>query len=407
MFAIWFDNLSTLGSPRFENQRWRWCRLGQGSRYEGEGGLAEIARELESMPDEVTLLVAARECLDLWLNVPPMNTRRLSQAVPYIAEEQVAQPIEAMHFVVGERKAQHIRCIATSRALLQTLLDTLGKHGISPIALYLDAALVRVKGRQFCVLKDRKRALVRTPELATEVPCERLPVLIDSLIQSSPESSTELLIEVIADDDGELAKSIARPEVRVQARRSAATCFSELLPGPEISEVNLLVEEFEPRASRPQNWRWKLPMALAASLLALIIASDLLVGYLAKLRVATFIDESIEAYRKDFPSIEPNEGDLIRLIHREQGTSSQETRELLEMLNRASGAFFTHGASVRSLSYQSGSGAIDVEVLVDGYDILDALESDATREFQEVSMLGATQTQEGVRARLRLGGVGR
>ena len=407
MFAIWIDKLSTLGSQEFENQRWRWCRLGPGSRNEGEGDLAEIARELESRPDAVTLLIAARECLDLWLKVPPMNTRRLRQAVPFIAEEQVAQPIEAMHFAVGERRAQHIRCIATSRTLLQTLLDTLARHRVLPVSMYLDAALVRVKGRQLCILKDGERALVRTPELATEVPCERLPILIDSLLQSSPESSTEPLIEVIADDDGKLAESIKRPGVRVLARRSAGTCLAELLPGSEVSEVNLLVEEFEPRASMPQNRRWKLPIALAASLLALVIVSDLLVGYLAKLRVATLIDESIEVYRRDRPSIDGDEGDLVRLIHREQGTSSQETRELLEMLNRVSGTFSTHGASVRSLSYQSGSGAVDVEVLVEGYDTLDALERDATGKFQEVSMLGATQTQEGVRARLRLGGVGR
>ena len=407
MFAIWIDSLSTFGTQEFEDRSWRWCRLGPGPRIEGEGDFAQISRALESEPDEVALLVAARECLDLWLKVPPMTTRRIRQAIPFIAEERVAQPIEAMHFALGERRAQRLRCIAISRTLLQTLLDTLGKYGISPSALYSDAALMRVKGEQICILKDGGRALVRTSDIATEVPLKRLPILLGALRRSTSESESEVFIE-IADDDGEaLSELIAQPGARIARRKLSGTCLTELLPGPEVWEVNLLTGEFEPRASSPRNQPWSLPLAFATALIVVIVASDLVVGHLAQRQVSALVGEATGVYREAFPSARPSQEDLVQVVRREQGNTSQETLELLVILDRASGMFSAHGASVRSLSYQSGSGAIDVEVLVPGYDILDAIEGDAADSFGEISMLGATQTPDGVRARLRLRGAER
>lgn len=402
MFALWIDDTSSLGSEVFDKTPWRWCRVGPGSNEEGRGNLAEIAHKLEKQSEEVCVILRAADCLDCWLSVPPMNARRLNQAIPFIVEEFVAQPVETMHFVTGERRGQQLRCVGISRVLLRRLLDAMGAWNIRPSAVFPDAGLLSAKTETIRILKDGERALIRASNLAAEMPCERAPMLVDAVWSGVAESNKEMRIEVSGDDDGTLTSLLSQTYGNVSQRNLTTSSLIEFVENTQASSLNLLIGEFQPSESKVQAPRWKVPMALAAILLATILGSDLLVGFLAKQRVAVLVEKATETYMQAYPSEDPSQSDLIRLVNREQGTGAQETVRLIDMLNRVSSV--TANAQVRSIAYQAGSDTLDVEVLVAGYDGLDALESEIAEAFREVSMLGATQSQDGVRARLRLAG---
>ncbi len=400
MFFIWFDDMSELGTGAFTRREWRWCRTGPGSRVEGSGDLEKIADLLTSQDDEVNLLLAARECVHLQLKVPPMSARSLKQALPFIAEEQVAQPVERMHFAMGERRGEYTACLGISKSLLRHLLEILSQYGISPTAAYSDASLLRIREGSVGMLLDGERALVRTANLSLEASRQDVCNYLDSIVQEFGEPSSELTIEVISDESAHIPDGLAESSAKITQRRISRGPLAELL-STQLSEINLLVSEFEPGTAKKRNGVWRLPIALAASFLALIIASHLSVGLIELNR-----SQALQMEALSFVEGATSPDEVVRLIHREQGTRSQETRDFLILLAQISKVSAGRGANLRTLSYQSGSGVIDIEVLVADYDALDAFSNDAQSAFRQADMLGATQTGEGVRARLRLLGVG-
>lgn len=401
MFFIWFDDLSELGTDALAQKEWRWCRVGPGSHAEGRASLERIGALLASQPDEVSLLLAARECTYLELKVPPMSARSVRRALPFIAEEHIAQPVENTHFAIGDRRGEHLHCLCVSKPLLHLLLEVLSEYGISPVAAYSDATLLRVTEGRIGLLTDGDRVLIRSAHSALEATCSDASIYLESIIQDMADSHPELHLETLVNEDADLPDGLAHLDVAVTQKRIARSALAELLSRP-IAEINLLTAEFEPQTPNRSSATWKLPLSLAASLLAVLLASDVIVGVNATNRGEALQAESLSLVT----GLQTSE-EVVRLIHREQGSRSQETREFLNLLAQISALSSAHGASLRTLSYQSGSGSIDIEVIISDYDSLDGFSSEAQQAFQEADMLGATQTGEGVRARLRLGGVGR
>lgn len=399
MFYLWFDDLSGLGTVGFAETEWRWCSVGPGPKVEGKGNLERIAALLTSQKDEVSLLLAARECVHLWLKVPPMSARNLRQALPFIAEEQVAQSVESMHFACGHRHGEQLNCLGISKALLRELLGLLFEYGISPVAAYSDASLLTARDGAIAILIDGVRCLVRTTRIAIEAPRQDLAMYLNATLHQMGEPSPEPHIEVFADEQFHMPAELADAGLEVTRKRLIQSPFAQLVSTP-ITEINLLVAEFEPQTTRRGEGRtWRLPLALAASLLAILVVSDLVVGWNALKQRESLQDSSLLLV----DGLQTPE-EVVRLIHREQGNRSQETRDFLNLLGQVSRVAVTRGASMRSLSYQSGSGAIDIEILVADYDALDGFSSDAQDIFRQADMLGATQTGDGVRARLRVVG---
>lgn len=400
MFFIWFDDLNELGTGAFTRREWRWCRTGPGSRIEGNGNLEQIAALLASQGDEVSLLLAARECVHLRLKVPPMSARSLKQALPFIAEEQVAQPVENLHFAVGARRGEHLGCLGISKALLRHLLGALSEYRISPTAAYSDASLLRIREGSIGMMLDGDRALVRTADFSLEASRQDVSHYLNSILQAMEEPRSELILEICADEDAEMPHGLAEFAVKIAPRRISRSALAELL-STQVSEINLLVSEFAPGSSASGIKVWRLPTALAASLLTLLMASDLIVGLTALNR-----SQALQLQALSLADGLQTPEEVVRLIHREQGSRSQETREFLNLLAQISRVSAAHGANLRTLSYQSGSAAIDIEVVVADYDALDGFSSNAQSAFRQADLLGATQTGEGVRARLRLLGIG-
>ncbi len=408
MLYIWFDALDGLGSEAFAAAEWRWCRVAPGHRDEGRADLGTLAAMLSAQPDDVSLLLESRACLHLRLKVPPMTARNLTQALPYIAEEQVAQPVEAMHFAIGQRQVEYLQCMAISRFVLQNLLQLLVSHGIQPVAACSDAFLMRAKPGVVVMLLDGDRALLRTPQLALESPRRHLSVYLPSMIETmAGPGDAGVQLHIMAEESAETTdiyeaiESISGID-RVE-KRCIGSALAELVTAPATS-INLLTGDFAPRARRHRHKAWRLPVALAALWLVLMVAADLAIGIDTQERSL----ELQEASLRLAPGARSPE-DVIRLVQREQGVRSQATgalvsrlAEVSEIVSRAGDGA---GDGLTSLTYASGAEHLDIEVRVADYESLEELSNRMQVVFVQVDMLGATQEAGHVRARLRLHGV--
>ena len=402
MFVIWLDDLEMLGSEAFGAREWRWYRTLAGVHEEGRGDLDAISELLAAEPDEVHLLIAARECLPLALTAPPMSSRNLELALPYLAEEKIAVSVDETHFVPSQRIGEQLTAFGISKSLLTRLLASLSDFSVTPVAAYSDASVIQLDAEALQIMIDSRRVLMRTPVLSLETDLTDLPELLPALVAQASVEPADTTVKLFSSEEAEdpgLTEALSELGLEAVSLTRIRSPLAQLASHGFSTATNLLVGTFAPTSRSTGASPWRLPVALAASLLALLIASDLAVGMIASNRVAALQEASISELGSSATADE-----VVRIVNREQGGGEQDTSYFIDLLSVLSALTRDQGASVKSLSYQRGSRALDVEVIVADYDGLDVLTSQAQSSFLEADMLGATQTEEGVRARLRLAG---
>ncbi len=411
MLIIWFDELGTLMRADLNAREWRWHRIvanGTSLAEEGRAALQSIAQMLTSKPDDVTLLLPARECLHLTLTAPSMSARNLDLALPYLAEEHLAEPVDVTHIAPGERQGDQIAAFAVSKTLLRELLDLLAQHDIAPVAAYSDASLIdtQVDGRERgCLMLDGARMLMRGAHTSLEADCADSPVFLPALLaRSSEHDEGDATMQVLCAPDCDVAPEIIEVlhSLGVKTATVALTRspLSTLVSSGFASATNLLVGEFQASSQSTDKRQWRFPLALAASLLALVLITDVALGIIAQRQTSSLQAQAIEKLGGSMDSEK-----IIQLVNQEQGGGGQETSYFIDLAVALSTIVSAQDVTLKSLSYQQGSRALDVEVLVKNYDQLDLLSNEAQSAFAEADMLGATQTDDGVRARFRLSGL--
>ncbi len=420
MLIIWFDHFEALAQGDVNDREWRWCRTASGAAGataggidhgvvdEGCGTLRSIADALASKPDEVTLLLAVRACLHLRLTAPPMTSRNLALALPYLAEEHLAGAVDDTHIAPGVRDGDQLTAFAVSKTLLRGLLDALARYDIVPVAVYSDASLIEapVNGdEQACFLIDGHRVLMRGAHISLEADSDDLAAFLPSLLtQASEQNERDAPVRVLCAPDASLdagmLETLVSLGINAKPLALAESPLARLVSGGFSSSTNLLVGEFQPSIKSTGKRGWRVPIALAALLLGFVLITDAVLAIAAQNRAAGLQAQAIE--RLDGAM---NADEIVRMVNREQGGSGQETSYFIDLAVALSTVTAAGSANVRSLSYQQGSRALDVEMLVADYDQLDGISGEVQSVFVEAEMLGATQTDDGVRARFRLVGL--
>ncbi len=411
MLIIWFDDLQAFARTDVDAREWRWCRTAAhpagfagGVRDEGCATLQSIAEALAAEPDGVTLLLAARDCLHLTLTAPPMSAHNLELALPYLAEEHLAGAIDDTHIAPGERHGDQLAIFAVSKALLRQLLDALRQHGLTPVAAYSDASLIEpaTTGDECaCLMVDGTRILMRGARTSLEIDCANLPVFLPLFLQcASDQNEHNVSVQVLCEPDSEILEKLDSLQVNATPGRFVENPLTTLVSRGFSSATNLLVGEFQASKQSTGRRQWRTPLTLAAAFFALVLVADIGLGMVAQNRMTELQERAIEKLGGTMDA-----DAIIRMVNREQGRGGQESTYFMDLVVALSIVTTNGATSVKSLSYQRGSRALDVEILVADYDQLDGISNDARAAFEEAEMLGATQTDDGVRARFRLGRV--
>ena len=233
---------------------------------------------------QVSVLVPAADVLCTEVDVPVRSSsNRLAQIVPYALEEQLVGDLEQQHFAIGRRAADTTRTpvAVVSRDRLEAWLSALKDVGIVPEQLYADLSLMPPAEGHAVALLESNVLTVRGSAAGAPLsaPADDLPGALKIALGSEELIATDLSLYLTQADWNARQTEIEalRPQLaslRVQLLAAGALPWL-IMHLPSAHPINLLQGSYAPAGGRPQHWqRWRLAASLAAALLVLHVAAQ-------------------------------------------------------------------------------------------------------------------------------------
>jgi general secretion pathway protein L len=231
----------------------------------------------------VVVLVPGSEVTFAEPELPLRSGSRLTQAVPFALEEQLASDVEGLHFAIGARAtgAAATPVAIVSRALMDRWLEACEAAGIHPDVVYADTAVVPVTAGGSTLLLDGETIHVRRDG--------SVPFVLDA---DPMADALALALDARGDVTGPVTFFAAPSEYErhretIEGLRERTSSLQvKLLPdGPlpllaaqslQGTALNLLQGPYAARSSLATGLRrWRLPMALAAATALVFVTAQL------------------------------------------------------------------------------------------------------------------------------------
>lgn len=371
--------------------------------------LATLAQESwAGEVNDIVLLVPVEHTTWLSPAVPGRSVSQIRRALPFAAEEFLAQDIETMHLAHAPiRAGRPVRCAVMDDALLSQWLACLANAGLAPNHAVPDAGLLPMGPAEVSVMFDGAEALVRTPEHMARVDAQLLgdvlPVAFDA-IGSAGGEPTLTLIGTAADAD--VGADLPRDRVRrVALPEAGALAYLTARFAPAAVPLNLLQGHYRPvrRRTAGQPARWRGIAALAALWAAVFVGGALAEGVWAERRAAALGAEAVMLYQRVYPDERPA-ADVHREMRRRIGQVDDSPPQFQVLLGRLAAGIGrdARGAELKSLSFNETRAELATELQLAGYAELDRLTARLTEEGLAVDIGSAEEREGRVHARLRL-----
>ncbi len=294
-----------------------WVLLDTGGDFVAEGQSSprdQIETALEEHGAGNVRLVGVIPAFDVsycTARIPGRQKRVILQALPYSVEEQVAQDIEDMHLVLGERLDGEWQVGAVDRTTMQQHLARFHTWQRPISAVYADAMLLPSESNRWTVLVEDEQALVHGENGEWyDVPLDGLAVFTESLLATWTEETPPRIVihtspDVLERKRMELAALEQNPdalvtieELTVSPLRLMAECHSAESSRP----IDLCQGEFAQYHSGHSPWRPWVPVGVIAGV-AFVIQLGLMVaeGLHFQERAETYEARAMEVYRELFP----------------------------------------------------------------------------------------------------------
>ena len=250
-----------------------------------DGALASV--EVETAPSRLPLgrrvvaFVPATEVSVAAVELPARSASKALQLAPFALEEQLAGDIEQLHFAVGEQEdSGKTPFVVCARAAMERWLEVLQVAGLNPAALVPDFLAVPANPGHTVVWLEGRMVTIRPPgqwpmlldaepleaalELAGVLGAAVPPHLL--VYAAEPEHTTHaVVLESVGAQVGSLRMQL------LTDGPLAALAVSALHEPP----LTLLQGAYASRgASTGRLARWRVPLALAATLAALAVGGQ-------------------------------------------------------------------------------------------------------------------------------------
>ncbi|RFA31423.1 type II secretion system protein GspL [Alkalilimnicola ehrlichii] len=383
----------------------QWVRLNAEGRPQGgvaTGSLEEAAKASDGKP--VVALLPGFDVLLLSAHMPTQSRQKLMRAIPFALEDQLADDIEELHFVPGQRDEQGRLAVAVvSNTVLAEWLAACNEAGLDVEQAHSEILALPQREDAWTVFVDGPVFLVRTGTnsgFAGDT-FNALPLLEAALEEAGERAPTKLIVYGSGELDGfnELGLTVDRQPLE-QPLLSMAANFS-----PKHS-INLRVGTFAHKRGMSGQWlRWQ----TAAVLLLAWIVVDVSAAYLQQWqysRELAVLNTQIEqTYQEGFPGagrlVNPRQQVETRLQALRGGGGDSEG--MLELLTAIAPTLKENGQiELNALNYRNGE--IDLEFFADNLQDVDELKQKLDN-LSGVSAEVRTARAEGerVQGRLRIG----
>lgn len=307
------------------------------------------------------------------VKLPTQKARWLRQALPYAVEELLAEDVEQLHLALGEALAdgRHL-LLAVRRDVLKSWLAQLTAAGISVNAIYVDADLLPREGIQ--VLLHGERGLLG--------------------------GAGELRMAFAASDWPNLADACSEaPQIIHEANPWP------LLAAGQTQAINLAQAEFAVQQPAASTQAWRALLGLAGLWLVLQMSFDLGQSWYLQRQGDAYAAQSRALYQQLFPAD-------TRIVN----LKAQFAEHLNAAASNGQGAFFglleqsvaalseAPQLRVQQLDYSNNAGELALQLHADDFASLEQLRQRLLQAGLQVQLGSASREQQGVSARMVIGG---
>ena len=365
-----------------------------------EGGYAEFAAVLAGR--ECVVLLDATQVSLLAVALPVKDLRTARQAAPFAAEEQLAQPLDELHFALAAVGGGRYVLAAVDRALRERVAEGLRDAGLKPRLVAAEQCALPCEPQGWTVTVDDDDVLIRIERgVAFKTSLHDLGQLAPLLRQQFPDTA-----RVVVHADGQPAQfpraALQGLDVLWQAPLSAAQRLAQL----EQEGALALLDASSDTALKAKARR--LWLAAAAVALFALIALPALLGWRhANLerseRALSARNEAL--FRATFPDIQrivnPRvQADQAMTVLRAGVSSTPRLLDLLARVDHVRTSRFPPATQVTQAAFASG--ALELGVEVAGMDAVESLRSALNDAGLSADTLSAEASDGKVVARLRV-----
>jgi len=358
----------------------------------------------------VIALVPGPEIVLAEPELPVRGGARLAQVAPFALEEHLAGDVESFHFSVGKvGEGSRAPVAAVEKSRLEAWLAGCAGAGLAPEAMYAETQCVPSNpGKTVCVL-EAGRLLVRPPgEMPFALDAEPLT---EAFALAGLEGEDRHVQMYVAQEDWESSQEMVEA-----LREVTGTLDVQLLPDGALPllaatavaspPLSLLSGSYAPRTGWLATWqRWRLPAALAASLLVLHVG----VKVFELVRLGSEerrLDAEIEqTFRVAMPGVERIVDPRLQMQQRLGGAGAADPAGLLGRLDGVAQTFSAvPGARLRSLGWRDGK--MDMRVLAPSGDLLGQLAQAAGQRGMAFDVQSTSPREGGVEGTVTVGPAG-
>jgi len=380
----------------------RWLLLGAGdARVELEGEDQTLPAPIAARAERSVLLLPAERCTVLSAEVPARGAEQLARAIGFAVEDQLIDPVEALHFAFDEPEhAGRQRVVALRRTELDAWLADLRARGVEPGSAFVDAlALPWTEGITLELDGARARARFGVSKVWAGLGSE-LPEWLDLIALGA---TTRIAVSGV--ESAALALDPARFELREQANgaptlHTLAFNAARRQAGPE-----LLSGVYVPRqrgAAKRRLARLAAVFALAAAVFAL---SALAFEHFAlSSRLAALKQAQAEIYAAAYPGASMTADPRARFEADLGQATPGATDDALGLLAQVAPLLAQSARQVlRGIDFRNQ--ALEVVLLGDDLAALDAVrEGIAATPGLRAELSQVNQTERGIEGRIVIRG---
>jgi general secretion pathway protein L len=318
------------------NDGWQWHRAGAGG---GEGDLDAFAAWAGPQGGaETVLLVPGERVLLTEAEMPSTDPARIAKALPFALEEQLVEEPERVHCAAGPWVApRRLGAAAVRASELRGWLDALAAAGVEPAHAVPDTLCLPWRDGELHLARDGARTLLRWGECRA---------------QAIESDTADALCEMISSRAGGLR--------RVDHGDGG---LGALADGARERPLDLLQGPFLPRALQAGWRRWRVPAALAAAAVLLLLGGRWAETRQLEGRVEALQAQVRSGFAEVFPEVRRVQADpgpqieaRLRSLRGDGGPTGDGFTRLLGTVAPLLAA--TPGVTLQSLYYRDG--ALDI-----------------------------------------------
>lgn len=377
--------------------------------------------------DMVTIVIAPGEDVLFYnLAVPAAQKRYLKQTLPYLMEEVLAEPVEAIHFASGRERDGVIPVMAVSHARMQAWLALLQEHGITPDYMLSDTYAASLSTTEMHVLFDDKYAIISINDTALKTETGNIALFLGSCTGKdesgkTPVTTIKFIVAEAVLADVRTSAEIANTTAFLETRGIAGTVekidntfdylcrhLNNFYKTGRYKEIaDLLQHPYQIQTVKKRRGSWRRIILALFICAGLKVVFDSATALYLHHQTGRLDEQIITLYRSLFPRDKKIINVRVQMEnHLSEAVEPKSQAGFLTLVGLLSRQLSAMGEltelQVQQLRYDSQQNTLWLDISVKHIQQLDELKQGLGNQALDVTILSANSEQQWIKGRLRI-----